>query len=271
MSKRPASSSAFLRDPDLPFLESRDSRISGSPFGLHAHGTYSVAVVAGGSTLMECRGGRWPAGPGCVVFLPPGEPHACNPRPGEPLRYRMHYIDRAWLEERLHALPRTLDHRAPALLDDPALAASFHRFALALDAGADAEAKTALFLGALERLFACPRAVPIREGGPRAGRRAAHKAAGILAERPAERIPLAQLARACGVSPCHLPRIFRETHAMTPRAYANQLRVELAKRLLAQGRPIAQVAAEAGFADQSHLNRVFRRYAGATPREYRQG
>ena len=260
MPPRPASTSAFLRDPDLPFLESRDSRISGSPFGLHAHGTYSVAVVAHGATLMECRGGRWPAGPGCVVFLPPGEPHACNPRPGEPLCYRMHYIDRAWLEDRLHTLPRALDHRTPAILDDPALAESFHRFAQALDAGADADAdaKNALFLAAMERLFACTRAVPLRGGGPRAGRRAAQMAARILAARPAERIPLAQLARACGVSPCHLPRIFRETHAMTPRAYANQLRVELAKRLLAQGRPIAQVAAEAGRSEERRVGKECR-------------
>ena len=82
---------------------------------------------------------------------------------------------------------------------------------------------------------------------------------------------MAGLAQACGVSPTHLPRIFRQTLGLTPLAYQNQLRVELAKRLLASGTPIAQTAAQAGFADQSHLNRVFRRYAGATPRQYMLG
>ena len=82
---------------------------------------------------------------------------------------------------------------------------------------------------------------------------------------------MAELAHACGVSPTHLPRVFRQSHGLTPLAYQNQLRVELAKRLLAEGVPIARVSAEAGFADQSHLNRVFRRYAGATPRQYKLG
>ncbi|GFK95575.1 Arabinose operon regulatory protein [Fundidesulfovibrio magnetotacticus] len=264
MPTRPGSRNDFLRDPSLPFLESRESSINGRPFGLHAHDTYSVSVVEGGSTFLQCRDAMWLAGPGSAVFLPPGEPHACNPQPGGPLRYHKHYIDRAWLEDRLPGLPRALDHRQPAILDDPALARAFARF----HRSPPGEHRLPLLLLALERLFAGHHATPVQGGKPRAQRRAALQAARILASRPAERIPLAQLATSCGVSPCHLPRIFRETHATTPHAYANQLRVDLAKQLLSQGKPIAEVAAEAGFADQSHLNRVFRRYAGATPREY---
>ena len=100
MDDAPRSHTAFLRDPDLPFVESRDTRIAGAPFGTHTHETYAVSVVQEGSTLLGCRGGKWLMGPGSAVFLPPGEPHACNPQPGQTLKYRKFYLGREWFEER---------------------------------------------------------------------------------------------------------------------------------------------------------------------------
>jgi AraC-like DNA-binding protein len=56
---------------------------------------------------------------------------------------------------------------------------------------------------------------------------------------------------------------------ITPHAYLVQRRVRLARGLLAAGRTPAQAAAEAGFADQSHLTRAFLRQLGVTPGRYR--
>ena len=266
------SHTSFLRDPDLPFVESRDTRIAGSPFAAHTHETYSVSVVEEGATLLGCRGGQWLMGPGEAVFFPPGEPHACNPRPGQTLKYRKFYLARDWFEARLaQAQDCTLDPAVPAILDHAGTAQAFLRFGRAQDEGAPGEEKLALLQKALDGLFACRDGVRLTGGAPRAKRRAAMLAARMIASHLMDKITLGEIASACGVSTCHLPRIFRDAHGMTPHAYQNQLRVELAKRLLADGTPIAQVSAEAGFADQSHLNRVFRRYAGATPRQYRLG
>lgn len=270
MSQEARNHSAFLRDPDLPFLESRDSRIAGSPFGVHTHETFAISVVTGGATMLDCRGGQWLIPAGCVVFLPPGEPHACNPRPGGEFVYRMFYVERAWFEARCANVPRMggLDLEHPALLEDPAMIRTFLDFATAQDRRAQAAEKLALWERAMDALLGCAPSHVLTGGQARAERRAARMAADVIAERPADQLSMAELAQACGVSPTHLPRIFRQTLGLTPLAYQNQLRVELAKRLLATGTPIAQTAAQAGFADQSHLNRVFRRYAGATPRQY---
>ncbi len=266
-----ASVSSFVRDPDLPFLESRDSRIQGRPFGRHTHETYSVAVVEEGSTVMECRGGRWPVGPGQLVFLPPGEPHACNPLPGGGLKYRKFYFDPHWLRPRLAAgaVPGGLAPSCPAVVDDAGAARAVVRFALAPDAGEAPQARLALLEQALKLLLGSGRAAVIRGESPGAARPEALDAARLIAQDPARDTLLSETARAVGVSPCHLPRIFRRTLGVTPAAYRAQKRVELAKRLLASGASIAQAAAEAGFADQSHLNRVFMRHAGATPGQYR--
>lgn len=273
MNQEARNHSAFLRDPDLPFLESRDSRIAGSPFGVHTHETFAISVVHGGATMLGCRGGQWLIPAGCVVFLPPGEPHACNPRPGGEFVYRMFYMERAWFESRCANAPSPggpggLDLEHPALLEDPALIQAFLDFAASQDQCAPATEKLALWERALQAFLDCTPSHVLTGGQARAERRAARMAARVIAERPEEALSMAELAQACGVSPTHLPRIFRQTLGLTPLAYQNQLRVELAKRLLASGTPIAQTAAQAGFADQSHLNRVFRRYAGATPRQY---
>ena len=52
--------------------------------------------------------------------------------------------------------------------------------------------------------------------------------------------------------------------------YARRRRLDYARRQLADpDRPLAQIAADAGFADQSHLTRVFKRFTGLTPGQYR--
>ena len=56
---------------------------------------------------------------------------------------------------------------------------------------------------------------------------------------------------------------------MTPHAYQVNCRIEFSRAQLRKGVPIAAVAAEAGFADQAHLQRTFKRIVAATPGQYR--
>ncbi|MDF5720097.1 MAG: helix-turn-helix domain-containing protein [Rhizonema sp. PD37] len=63
-------------------------------------------------------------------------------------------------------------------------------------------------------------------------------------------------------------RVFSRSFGMPPHAYLTQVRVLQAKRRLANGEAIAQVALEIGFTHQSHLHQHFKRIVGATPRQY---
>ncbi|MGW7288858.1 helix-turn-helix domain-containing protein [Streptomyces sp. NPDC054847] len=88
----------------------------------------------------------------------------------------------------------------------------------------------------------------------------------------ARRIRLADLAAVAGVSESHFTRVFRTSTGESPHRYVLQRRLEHARRELTRtDRPIAEIAAEAGFADQSHLTRMMRRHDGATPRILRDG
>ncbi|MGH8401935.1 MAG: helix-turn-helix transcriptional regulator, partial [Gammaproteobacteria bacterium] len=81
---------------------------------------------------------------------------------------------------------------------------------------------------------------------------------------------LGELATLEDVHPTHLARSFRRVHGVSVGKYQRNLRIALARQaLFDQDRSIADIAAEAGFADQSHFARVFRRLTGQTPSAYR--
>ena len=83
-------------------------------------------------------------------------------------------------------------------------------------------------------------------------------------------LSLHELGAAVGRHPAHVARAFRRKHGVSVRAYARTLRVEWATVAVATtDDPIARIALEAGFADQSHFTRTFRRHHGVTPARYR--
>ncbi|MGH7538300.1 MAG: helix-turn-helix transcriptional regulator [Gemmatimonadales bacterium] len=85
-------------------------------------------------------------------------------------------------------------------------------------------------------------------------------------------VTVAALARAAGVHRVHLARTFRDHFGVPVTAYARRVRLDYAQRLLVtSATPLAQVAARAGFADQSHLTRVMRATLGVTPGAVRGG
>ncbi len=92
----------------------------------------------------------------------------------------------------------------------------------------------------------------------------------FLRESFTERSTLAQVASVVGLHPVHLAREFRRVHGCTIGEYIRRLRVERAcRRLSSSDESLAAIGAGAGFADQSHFSRTFKRLMGMTPTQYR--
>jgi AraC family transcriptional regulator len=84
----------------------------------------------------------------------------------------------------------------------------------------------------------------------------------------AEPIEVAELAELAGRSSFHFSRVFARSVGMTPHRYVVHLRLRAATEQLREGRAgLAEIAADTGFADQSHLSRWVRRVHGVTPSE----
>jgi len=83
-------------------------------------------------------------------------------------------------------------------------------------------------------------------------------------------ISVGSVAALVGMRPSTLASRFRRATGMSIGAYVRQQRVEIAKRLLVESEmPVAAVARAAGFYDESHLDRCFRRISGSTPAAFR--
>jgi AraC family transcriptional regulator len=82
---------------------------------------------------------------------------------------------------------------------------------------------------------------------------------------------LGELGETVGVHPAYLARAFRAHYGFSVGEYSRRLRLAWAAEELSRGEaPLAEVAANAGFADQSHFTRVFKQHVGTTPARYRE-
>ena len=81
-------------------------------------------------------------------------------------------------------------------------------------------------------------------------------------------VTLVELGRACGISPFHLARTFRDAYGVAPGAYHSELRVALAASLLREGRSCSSVAEHLGYSEPSSFVRVFNQRYGITPGRY---
>jgi AraC family transcriptional regulator len=98
------------------------------------------------------------------------------------------------------------------------------------------------------------------------GKRALQRIRDYVLVRLAEPIEVAELAELAGRSPFHFSRVFTRSIGMTPHRYVVHLRLQAAIGHMRAGRTgLAEIAAQTGFADQSHLSRWVRRVHGVAP------
>ena len=97
---------------------------------------------------------------------------------------------------------------------------------------------------------------------------ALRRACELLGDDLARNLTLAEVAAAGGVSRHRLTRLFRAAYGVPPHRFVLAQRLRAARRLLERGGAPAEVAAQTGFFDQSHLHRHFTRTLGMTPGAY---
>jgi AraC-like DNA-binding protein len=248
----------------------------------HSHESYSFGVTEIGAQAFRCRDGRHVSGPGMVMLFNPDDPHDGHSADGDGFTYRMVHIWpdlMASLVADVTGRPSGLPLFPAPVISDERVAAALWKLARTLEHGSAAGG-----LQCYERLAEVTRQVvrhvpPAPPGGPArlvSGRRAASL---VIAARMRDLIhdscgpggtelTMDDLAQAAGCSRYAAYRAFTQVHGLAPSDYQRQLRARTARRLLVAGLSPAIAAAEAGFADQAHLTRWFRRYYGVTPAAY---
>jgi AraC family transcriptional regulator len=230
---------------------------AGARYARHAHERAYLAFVQQGSHQDEVGRESEVAQSATVVVMPRGVAHA-NRIGGDGVRMLL-----VTLEPSLRELAR-LPTRWRVLHGGP-VARVFLRLRQTLALPAETERATIeeLLLELVDLVVGTPERG--RDGVPNCVRAARR----ILNDSAFEPFLLRDVARATHVEAAYLSRAFRRTEGCTMGEYRRRLRARKAAGLLGQGRmPLGEVAFAAGFADQSHLSRVFKAEFGVTPLRY---
>ena len=268
MTARPADFARMHIAPDFASMELLTARFWAHAYTRHVHDTFAIAVIEHGIEHFRCGAATCDAPAGTVAVVPPGEVHDGERGCDAGWAYRVFY-PRPELLADLMAELRDGDARMPVfdrvVLDDPALFQALRDLHAALHTADDALQRACAWREAMAALL---RHAGVRE--PDVGRddAAVRAAQGLLRDDLAASLALEDVARAVGLSPWHLNRVFSRSVGLPPHAWRNQWRLVQAKALLRQGQLPAEVAAQLGYADQPHLHRQFKRAFGVTPGAY---
>lgn len=271
--KRLAETAKFWHDHTLGDLELLRATYITHAFAPHIHEGYAIGVIERGAETFAYRRATHIAPAGSLVVIQPGEIHTGQAVTAAGWSYRMLYPDAAHLRHAASALadaPRDYPFFGAAVISDAHLAQQCVQLHVGLEAGMsvlERESHWLTFLGNLIARHAdAQRSLAALQ--PKTDRVLLQRVIDYLETNYANNITLADLTSQVHLSPYHLLRIFKATFGLPPHAYLTQLRVYRAKRLLLAGLPIAAVALQVGFTDQSHLTRHFKRIVGVPPGQY---
>lgn len=232
---------------------------SSRSFARHSHDLYGIGVIDRGGQRSWSGQGAVQALRGDVITVNPGEVHDGVALAGQARTWRIVYLEPALLRA---------DGGAPELtqaaLRDERLRACVDQLWRAVAQGADA---LALEEGVAWLQRCAPVAAPVSAPRVRGAAPALQRARERLADEACTP-SLASLAAEAGMSRFQLLRAFAAAYGLPPYAWLLQRRLACARASIAAGATLADAAANAGFADQSHMTRTFTRFWGFTPGAY---
>jgi AraC-like DNA-binding protein len=242
-------------------VEAMHAHFASHVYHRHAHESYSFGVTESGAQAFTCRNERHVSGAGMVMAFNPDDPHDGHSGTAEGFTYRMVHV---WPGAFAGPLPL---FRVP-VLTDPMAAVAIRRLFAAV-AGPSSPLERDERLDATVRLLRRRRPATAGPGDLLVPEGVAPRIRSFLHDRAVADVTADDVAAVAGCSRFSAYRAFVSAYGVAPSEYQRQLRVREARRLLAAGVAPADAAAQAGFADQPHLTRWFRRYYGVTPAVYR--
>lgn len=247
-------------------LEVLRAEIRNQCFPRHFHDDYTIGLVTRGANRFLYRHDRLVAPAGTLCLADPGEVHTGEADAGGWTYWilRLPAPTLAALHAQIAGHPRAPPDFTAGMIDDPRaarlLAAFFRRVR---DAGPlERETRATAALAHLIRRHSAERP-PSTDPAP--DQTLARLVRDQLADRLAEPVTLADLESATGAGRYRLLRAFSQVYGLPPHAWLVQARLARARALILAGTGIAEAAAAAGFADQPHLTRLFKRSYGYTP------
>lgn len=241
-------------------IERIEAWFHGKAYGMHRHDTYAIGRTLAGVQSFNYRHGERNSLPGNTLVLHPDEAHDGQAGTVDGFQYRMVYIEPALFQDVLGG--RALPFIEGGVTTDPRLAAAtttlLQHVGHTLEPLEQSDA-----LADLAHALAAVAGTPVRPA--KGDFQAAQRARDYLHANSARVVTLDELEAATGRDRWSLSHDFRTFYGTSPYRYLTMRRLDAVRRMLLAGTSLAHAAADAGFADQSHMTRHFSKTFGLTP------
>lgn len=266
--------SACLWRPELSGVELFEAHLQHHQFGKHFHETYTIGLNEGGQGCCHHRGTNHILLPSSFNLINPGDMHTGQVASGKGWTFRNIYVERSLIEQALEQMEwrgSGLPYFKVPILQVPSLCGLFYQTFQALSDSATHLQQQSLLLELLARLFHLNSepSLTIRPVAPES--KAVARVRSHLQAHYHDNVSINDLAQLTNLSPHYLIRCFRRQVGCAPHQYQRHWQLLQAKQALGTAQPLAAIATEHGFYDQSHLNRAFKQTFGVTPGQYRKG
>jgi AraC-like DNA-binding protein len=232
----------------------------GPAFSPHRHDTYAIGITLKGVQTFQYRGERRCCLPGEGHVLHPDELHDGSSGTGEGFGYKILYIDPTLVQQALGGRP--LPFVANPIFKRPELLMELQGWLAGIERPIDGCQSVEIAVSVSDMLEAL--SSPSRRPQPLC-LEALGRIRELIAADPAILHPAAEFERVSGLDRWTLARQFRAAFGTSPSRFRTMRQLDRARFLMCRGTPLARAALEAGFSDQSHMSRMFKRTYGLTP------
>ena len=256
-----------LRFVHLPEMDIMTGHNVQRAFPRHVHDSYCVGLVERGMRVITTRDYETRITSGQVFVLNPAQPHSC------------HSIGADTLYHVISVRPDVMRSFVQSKTGERSQPPFFGRTRIVHDQLADVIRRLCAYteparVSAVDYMQLLD--ILVTEYGdhvpeikqPNSWDETIRKACEFIGANYSQKLSLTDLAGVCHMSPCYLQRVFVENSGLSPHDYLVHVRIKHSKTLLRRGLPIAAVAQEVGFVDQSHFTHCFKRIMGITPGYY---
>jgi AraC-like DNA-binding protein len=257
------------RAPTQPGLERFDAFFAGHAYDPHRHDCYAIGYTLSGVQSFVYRGARANSVRGNVIVIHPDEVHdgRAGAEPG--FRYRMIYLQPALVRDALQGKARSLPFVRNVLSRDQRLYEALAPVFCDMTRPLEELERDHVVAAISDALLAMDPSARLRttHDGTHAS---VERARDYLEACFRETVTSTALERVTGLDRYSMARAFRRHLGTSPYRYLTMRRLDHVRAALRTDGALADAAADAGFADQSHMTRQFKQAFGISPGRWRE-